>query len=54
MFPFLFIAIGIIVIGPGQIEGGFDAVRAKGLKPALEKAWEERKTDNLSGNFGNP
>lgn len=41
--PFFIFAIWIAAIGPGHNEGGFDAIEAKGLKAALEQAWEERE-----------
>jgi hypothetical protein len=55
------IAFGIILVGgPGHIEGGIEAVEAKGVKPAVEAAVEQRQPydsgtlKNYKGNFGNP
>jgi hypothetical protein len=54
------IALGAIVtVGPGHNEGGFEAVKEKGVKPALEQSIDEStpynsgSLRNYKGNFGN-
>ncbi len=51
--PFLIFAGWIFAFGPGHNEGGFDAIEAKGFKPALEQALEEADASSLHGNYGN-
>jgi hypothetical protein len=56
MGPFPVLALWILFAGPGVIEGGADAVAAKGLKPALVAAWDERQpydSSSLKGKLGN-
>ena len=55
------ITVGVIgTFGPGHVEGGFEAIKDKGVKSALENAWDERESydsghlkNTLTGNFGN-
>lgn len=39
---FLIATMAIIVVGPLEIEGGREVVETEGLRPALERAWEQR------------
>lgn len=50
---FLIFAAIIGVAGPGHNEGGFEAIKDKGAKAALETAWDERDASPLVGNYGN-
>lgn len=54
MFVQFLIILGMIVVaGPGHIEGGFEAIQEKGVKAALEQAWDEKDSSTLKGNYGN-
>ena len=49
MFAVFLIAVSMIsVVGPGHIEGGFDAIAEKGPKAALVQAYEERQPFDYS------
>ena len=53
MVQFIIFAGIILVAGPGHNEGGFQAIKDKGVKAALSQAWEERDASVLRGNYGN-
>ena len=50
---FLIFASIIGVAGPGHNEGGFEAIKQKGAKAAIETAIEEADASTLTGNYGN-
>lgn len=51
----IFVILGGIigVFGPGHVEGGFDAIKEKGVKAAIETAVDEADSSTLVGNYGN-
>lgn len=46
--PFLICVMMIGTVGPGHHEGGFKAMEQHGAKPAIERAWDNRKPVDYS------